>query len=126
MWRLQVELGVHPYYMFVERDTGARSYFGLPLARALEIYTAAVRTVSGLARTARGPVMSAAPGKVLVSGTADVGGERAFVLSFLQARRPDWVGRPFFAAFDPTATWFDELKPLAVGSPFPPFPEWTA
>lgn len=27
MWRLQTRLGTIPYYMFVERDTGARRYF---------------------------------------------------------------------------------------------------
>ena len=27
MWRLQTRLGAIPYYMFVERDTGARKYF---------------------------------------------------------------------------------------------------
>ncbi|WP_282685352.1 MULTISPECIES: lysine 2,3-aminomutase [unclassified Streptomyces] len=127
MWQQQVELGIVPYYMFVERDTGARNYFGLPLARALEIYTEAISGVSGLARTARGPVMSAGPGKVMIHGTADVGGERAFVLSFLQARRPDWVGRPFFAAWDEQAQWYDDLKPLsASGTAFPPFPETAA
>ena len=121
MWQLLVELGAVPYYMFVERDTGARRYFGVPLARALEIYTAAFRSVSGLARTARGPVMSATPGKVLVDGVATVGGERVFVLRLLQARRPDLVGRPFFAAYDSRAEWFDELRP-ALGSWFPDSP----
>ncbi|MYF09053.1 MAG: lysine 2,3-aminomutase, partial [Rhodospirillaceae bacterium] len=29
----------------------------------------------------------------------------------LQGRDPDWVGRPFFAKFDPQATWLDGLKP---------------
>lgn len=124
MWQMQVDLGIVPYYMFVERDTGARNYFGLPLVRALEIYAEAIRGVSGLARTARGPVMSAGPGKVMIHGTAQVGGEEAFVLSFLQARRSEWVGRPFFAAYDEHAQWYDELKPLsASGTWFPPFPE---
>lgn len=27
MWRAQARLGVVPYYMFVERDTGAKHYF---------------------------------------------------------------------------------------------------
>ena len=62
LWREQVSLGIHPYYMFVERDTGARHYFEVPLVRAWEIYRDALRGVSGLARTARGPSMSAAAG----------------------------------------------------------------
>ena len=40
-----------------------------------------------------------------------VRGEDVFVLKFLQARDPDWVGRPFFARYDPQATWLDELRP---------------
>ncbi|MGW7002423.1 KamA family radical SAM protein [Streptomyces sp. NPDC054933] len=118
MWQRMVELGVLPYYMFVERDTGARSYFGVPLGRALQIYTDAIRGVSGLARTARGPVMSAAPGKVLIDGVTTIAGERVFALRLLQARDPELVGRQFFAAYDPTAEWFDDLRP-ALGSWFP-------
>ena len=51
-----------PYYMFIERDTGARHYFAVPLERALEVYSQATQASSGLARTARGPSMSCTPG----------------------------------------------------------------
>jgi len=112
MWRNQVKLGMTPYYMFVERDTGARHYFEVPLAQAWEIYRDAMQQVSGLARTARGPSMSAGPGKVEVQGVTEVAGEKAFVLRFIQARTPDWVQRPFFAKYDPAATWLDHLQPL--------------
>jgi KamA family protein len=111
LWRTQVRLGMVPYYMFVERDTGASHYFEVPLARANHIYRDAMRAVSGLARTVRGPSMSAAPGKVEVQGVAEVGGERVFVLRFIQARDPAWVQKPFFARFDPQATWLDQLRP---------------
>ncbi len=116
MWKEQVQLGIVPYYMFVERDTGARHYFEVPLVRAWEIYREAFQCVSGLARTVRGPSMSATPGKVEVQGVARIGGEKVFVLRFLQARNPAWVERPFFAAFDPKATWLDQLRP-AFGEP---------
>ena len=111
MWRRQVRVGAVPYYMFVERNTGAKDYFEIPLARALQIFNDAYRQVSGLARTVRGPSMSATPGKVLVDGVAQIGGEKVFVLKFIQARDPRWVGRPFFARFDPEATWLDQLEP---------------
>jgi len=111
MWRQQVQAGAVPYYMFVERDTGARSYFEVPLARAHSIFSGAYRSVSGLARTVRGPSMSANPGKVVVDGVTRVRDERVFVLRFLQARDPEWVGRPFFAKYDGNATWLDELEP---------------
>lgn len=111
LWKIQVQLGIIPYYMFVERDTGARHYFEVPLARAATIYREAMKQVSGLGRTARGPSMSAGPGKVEVQGVAEIAGEKVFVLRFLQARNPDWVQRPFFAKYDDKATWLDHLKP---------------
>ena len=111
MWREQVRLGIVPYYMFVERDTGPRQYFEVPLVRGWEVFRSAVQQVSGLGRTVRGPSMSATPGKVEVLGVQEVAGEKVFVLRFLQGRDPDWVGQPFFAKFDPDATWLDQLEP---------------
>lgn len=111
LWQTGVRLGAIPYYMFVERDTGPREYFQLPLARAHEIFQAAYQMVSGLSRTVRGPSMSAFPGKVVIDGIVTIGGEKVFALQFLQARNPDWVRRPFYAKFDPQATWLDDLKP---------------
>lgn len=116
LWSRQVRLGAVPYYMFVERDTGAKKYFELPLARAYKIFNGAYTRMSGLARTVRGPSMSATPGKVVVEGVANVAGEEVFVLKFLQGRDPNWVGKPFFARFDPRATWLDDLEP-AFGEP---------
>ena len=55
--------------------------------------------------------MSAVPGKVEVQGVANFQDEKVFVLRFIQARNPDWVQRPFFAKFDPQATWLDQLRP---------------
>ena len=118
LWQEQVELGMIPYYMFVERDTGPRAYFELPLAQALDIFRKAYSQVSGLARTVRGPVMSAAPGKVQVDGVTRIGGQRVFQLSFLQGRNPDWVRRPFFAKYDEYATWLTDLKPAFGESRF--------
>ena len=101
LWREGVKLGMIPYYMFIERDTGAKRYFEVPLVRCYEIFRDAFAQVSGLARTVRGPSMSAFPGKVRVSGIAEIRGEKTFVLEVIQGRNPDWVYRPFFAQFDP-------------------------
>jgi KamA family protein len=111
LWRTAVGLGMIPYYMFVERDTGPKRYFELPLARSHRIFRAAYNRVSGLARTVRGPSMSAFPGKVRILGVEEVYGERVFVLDLIQARDPDWVRRPFFAEFDAEATWLTDLEP---------------
>lgn len=71
----------------------------------------AYQQVSGVARTVRGPSMSTYLGKVVIDGIAQVYGEQVFVLSFLQARDPDYVKRPFFARFDQNATWLSDLSP---------------
>ncbi len=111
MWTKQVQLGCIPYYMFVVRDTGAQHYFGVPLAKAQEIFRNAYKQVSGLGRTVRGPSMSATPGKVQVDGVVTVNGQKVFSLRFLQGRNEDWVSRPFFAKYDENAIWLDDLKP---------------
>ncbi|QKG22498.1 KamA family radical SAM protein [Actinomadura verrucosospora] len=118
MWRTQTRMGLIPYYMFVERDTGPQDYFAVPLARAYEIYRDAYSNVSGLSRTVRGPSMSATPGKVCVNGVVDLMGEKVFALHFIQCRDADLVGKPFFAKYDPDAAWLDDLKP-AFADRFP-------
>jgi L-lysine 2,3-aminomutase len=95
--------------MFVERNTGARRYFEVPLQRTYEIYAAASRSVSGLCKTARGPVMSTSSGKVEILGVVEIGGARLFALRLLQARNSEECFKPFFARYDPSATWFDQL-----------------
>ena len=111
MWRKQVNFNCIPYYMFVARDTGAKEFFELPLVDCWSIFRGAYQQVSGVCRTVRGPSMSATPGKIQVLGVSNVQGEKVFVLRFLQGRNPDWVARPFFAKFDPQATWLNMLQP---------------
>ncbi len=118
MWRRQLRMGMVPYYLFVERDTGPQDYFAVPLARAYEVFRDAYASVSGLCRTVRGPSMSATPGKVCVDGVMEVAGQQVFVLHFIQARDPSLVGRPFFARYDPEAVWLTDLRP-AFGERFP-------
>jgi L-lysine 2,3-aminomutase len=118
MWRAQLRLGLVPYYMFVERDTGPHGYFAVPLARAAEIFRDAYASVSGLCRTVRGPSMSTTPGKVCVDGVAEVAGQKVFALHMIQARDPSLVGRPFFAHYDPDAVWITDLRP-AFADRFP-------
>jgi L-lysine 2,3-aminomutase len=118
MWRTQLRLGLVPYYMFVERDTGPQGYFAVPLARAAKIFRDAYASVSGLCRTVRGPSMSTTPGKVCVDGVTEIAGQRVFVMHMIQARDPSLVGRPFFAHFDPDAVWLSDLRP-AFADRFP-------
>ena len=111
-WREEVRLGIVPYYMFMARDTGAQQFFDVPLVRAQRLYADAIRSTSGLCRTARGPSMSCTPGKVEVVGVQDIMGTPAIVLRFLQCRDESWMGKVFFAKYDPKAVWFDDLEPI--------------
>ena len=116
MWREQVSLGLIPYYMFMVRDTGAQHYFGVPLVEAHNIFSEAFGQVSGVARTVRGPSMSAEPGKVKISGVVEIHGREYLMLEMIQGRRPEWVMKPFFAEYDEQALWLDDLVP-AFGEP---------
>lgn len=111
MWSKQVQLGLIPYYMFIARDTGSKAFFEIPLAKAWRIFQKAYLNVSGICRTVRGPSMSANPGKIQVLGISEVKGEKVFVLRFLQCRNPNLVDIPFFAKYNPYATWIDQLEP---------------
>ena len=111
MWKDQVKLGCIPYYFFIERNTGAKEYFEIPLASAFQIFSEAFKQVSGVARTVRGPSMSALPGKVVIEGISEVNDQKVFVLNMLQGRNPDWCKKPFFAKYNPRATWLSDLQP---------------
>ena len=118
MWKKQVDFGCIPYYMFVARDTGSKAFFEVPLDKAWDIYRKAYSQVSGIARTVRGPSMSAHPGKVQVLGVTEIKGEKVFVLQFIQCRNPKLVNIPFFAKYDAKATWLDQLEPAFGESEF--------
>src|SRR5216683_460248 len=106
------------------RDTGAVIRTPAPLACGYGIFREAYQSVSGLGRTVRGPSMSATPGKLCVDGITEVAGEKVFVLHMIQARDPDLVGKPFFARYNPDATWLSDLEPaFAARFPFEPDPE---
>lgn len=117
-WKAQVKLGIIPYYMFIARDTGAQDYFAVSLSQAWQIFRNAYNQVSGICRTVKGPSMSCSPGKIQVVGVSEIKGEKVFVLNFLQGRDPGWVGKPFFARYNPDAIWIDDLEPAFGASDF--------
>ncbi|MES0491018.1 MAG: hypothetical protein ABUK01_13555 [Leptospirales bacterium] len=112
MWNMQLELGIIPYYMFIERNTGANKYYELPLGQVSEIFRKAVRNISGLGKTVKGPVMSAANGKVEILGTRKLDNKDTMILRYVQCRDPELNYVPFFAEYKSTDTWFDQLYPL--------------
>ncbi|MEV7375704.1 lysine 2,3-aminomutase [Streptomyces sp. NPDC090301] len=112
MWREQTALGLVPYRMLVERGSGARRCFGLPLAEVLALHAEAVRQRGrGLATAAGAPVMSTERGALAVDGVVRLGQGPAFALRVLRARDPALAGAVAHARFDPAARWWDELTP---------------
>ena len=47
-----------------------------------------------------------------------LGEERVLALRFLQGRKADWTYRPFFARYDESATWLNELEPAGNAERF--------
>ncbi|MBS0031772.1 KamA family radical SAM protein [Chitinophaga sp. 22321] len=111
MWNLQVKLGCIPYYMFIARDTGAQDYFSVTLEESSYIFNEAYRQVSGLGRTVRGPSMSVDTGKIEVMGVTEIKGEKVFQLRLIQCRNAAFVGKIFYAKYNPDAIWFSDLEP---------------
>lgn len=109
LWETQVNMGIIPYYMFIARPTGGHRYFSVPLVKALKIYREAYGSVSGLARTVRGPSMSTAWGKITLHGKMDIDNEEAMMLEFVQARDISWLKRPFAAEMNENALWINDL-----------------
>lgn len=122
MWRTQVRMGLIPGTMLLHRVTGPAVQYQVPLARAQNIFAGAYAAVSGLARTVRGPLIHDQHGTVCIDGTAQAGTQHVFMLRYIQARDPSLTGTPFFAAFDPAATWITDLTPAHQFPAIPPTP----
>ena len=116
MWNQQVHLGMIPYYMFIERETGPFEYFQVPLGEAYEIYQGAIRHTSSLAKTVTAPSMSAAMGKAQVLGIIndEYGQPKYFNIQYIRHRDFNETYKPFLMHYDEKATWIDQLKPVEV------------
>ncbi len=116
MWDKQVSMGMIPYYMFIERETGPYHYFQVPLAAAYDIYTEAIRKTSSLAKTVTAPSMSAAMGKAQILGVQEnpLNGEKYFNIQYIRHRDYKQSYKPFLMHYDEQATWIDQLKPVVM------------
>ena len=114
MWDQQVNMGMIPYYMFIERETGPFEYFQLPLAHAYQIYTDAIRVTSSLAKTVTAPSMSAADGKAQILGIQEnpINGEKYFNIQYIRHRDYRESYKPFLMHYDEKATWINQLRPV--------------
>ncbi|MEG0795744.1 MAG: lysine 2,3-aminomutase [Odoribacter sp.] len=111
LWRRELELGCVPAYLLVVRDAAARRYFEVPLVQCWTIFRDAFREVGDEKLQVKGPCMSSGWGKVQLLDVVTLKGKEVFVLSYVQACRPEWVGVPFYALREEKATCWEELKP---------------
>jgi KamA family protein len=118
MWKLQVQLGLIPYYMFIERETGPFEYFNVPLAEVYRIYQNAIRETGSFAKTVTGPVMSASKGKVQIMGIIrnPVDGNNYFMMQYVRNRDYTKTFKPFLMEFNEEATWVDQLQEVQLHS----------
>lgn len=112
MWTRQAEIGMIPYYMFIERETGPYEYFQIPISKVFSLYQDAIRQTGSLAKTVTAPVMSTTMGKVHIMNILKdpESGRKFFMLQFIRHRNREKTYRPFLADHDPRATWFDQLR----------------
>lgn len=112
MWKKQVSLGMIPYYMFIERETGPYDYFQIPLAEGYQLYQKAIIESGSFAKTITGPVMSASKGKAHIMGILDnpANGNRYFMMQYVRHRDYTKTYQPFLMEYDEEATWIDQLS----------------
>lgn len=118
MWTKQIGLGLVPYYMFVERETGPHEYYSVPLSRVYDIYQNAIKSSNSFAKTVTAPVMSARKGKVQILGKLEnpLDGQLYFILQYVRHRDHTKTYKPFLMHYDESSTWVDQLKPVAKHS----------
>ncbi|MFU8842334.1 MAG: hypothetical protein ACNA7V_00855 [Bacteroidales bacterium] len=116
MWQLQVSLGLIPYYMFIERETGPYEYFSVPIAEVYRIFQDTIRETGSFAKTVTGPVMSASKGKVQIMGIVGnpLDGKDYFMMQYVRHRDHRKTFKPFFMEFNGEATWVDQLKEIPL------------
>lgn len=118
MWKMQISLGLIPYYMFIERETGPYNYFEIPLAEVYRIYQKAIKETGSFSKTVTGPVMSAAKGKAHIMGVVEnpADGKKYFMMQYVRHRDYRETFKPFFMEYDEKATWINQLEEVKAES----------
>ena len=105
-------LGVGFHSMYCARPTGEHHYFTAPLADIEKIFSKVYRTLPSINRPSRYITMTSSAGKVSLIGTAEVKGEKVFVLKFNEGRNMEWMDRVYLAKYDEEENTIEKLKPF--------------
>ncbi len=105
-------LGVGFHSMYCARPTGEHHYFTAPLADIEKIFSKVYRTLPSINRPSRYITMTSSAGKVSLIGTAEVKGEKVFVLKFNEGRNMEWMDRVYLAKYNEEENTIEKLKPF--------------
>ncbi len=103
-------IGFHS--MYCARPTGEHHYFTAPLADINKIFSKIYRSLASINRPSRYISMTSSAGKISLVGTIEVKGEKAFVLTFTEARNMKWMDKVFLAKYDEKQNTIEVLKPF--------------
>lgn len=106
----EVKLGIVPYYLYLDADSGPREYFRVPFASAFKIIKDAQQNLSGFVRTLRGPVIQDSGNKILISDIIDFNTEKFFIFKYLHSTEPQKNGLSFFTSYNESATRLCHLQ----------------
>ncbi len=105
-------LGIGFHSMYCARPTGEHHYFTAPLADISKIFNKVYRSLSSVNRPSRYITMTSSAGKTSLLGTAEINGEKVFVLKFNEARNMEWMDTTFFAKYDEAENTIEKLIPF--------------
>ncbi len=104
-------VGVGFHSMYCARPTGEHHYFTAPLADITKIFNKIYRELASVNRPSRYITMTSSAGKTSLLGTAEINGEKVFVLKFNEARNMHWMDSIYFAEYNEQENTMENLKP---------------
>lgn len=105
-------LGIGFHSMYCARPTGEHHYFTAPLADISKVFNKVYRSLASINRPSRYITMTSSAGKTSLLGTAEIKGEKVFVLKFNEARNMEWMDTTFFAKYDEAENTIEKLVPF--------------
>jgi L-lysine 2,3-aminomutase len=104
-------LGIGFHSMYCARPTGEHHYFTASLANISKIFNKVYRSLASINRPSRYITMTSSSGKTSLMGTAEINGDKVFVLKFNEARNMEWMDTTYFAEYDEKENTIEKLKP---------------
>ena len=111
LWNKQDRLKINHNDVFVSKRISKNEYFQLPLIDFYHLYNDSIMNPS---QSINGPFLRSKHGKILMEGIFN---DDIIALQFINSINEYFCDGPFFAKYNPTATWIDELIPYVRNNP---------